>query len=142
MATIKYTLHTGAPGPEPGVYQTCLSAPTSHKYMAPRWWDGETWWDISWSAYAASNRGKKSMAFVWPKGAAANGNKPPKDFWGKAVKNFTLRKITKQADVRWGQPHKHYDEKEVLAWLVFKNQLPADWKECYQSKIREWFATK
>lgn len=122
---IKHTWSNVAPGTEPKLYTTCLS---SALYTALRWWDGQEWWDIS------ATRGSPARPFKWPKGAAANGVKQPG--WMKRYPALALRKITDQSKVRWGTPYKHFDQVEVLHWLIKQGRLPADWPEAFQQEMR------
>ena len=130
--TTRHILHTAAPGTEPGIYTSCLSSPTSHKYLAMRWWDGELWWDISLGASRGGNE------FAWPDKGAARGHKRPKSY-GKPYELY-LRKITRQQDVHWAEPYRHFEPAEVLAWLVKTGVLREDWKTAYQNNMREQYA--
>lgn len=110
---------------QPGLYRTCLS---NDKYHSARYWDGELWWDIS------ATRGGTLRPFTLPKRLPADVK--PLLAWTKHYSSYSLRKITDQGKVRWGIAYKHYEPAEVLAWLVKRGTLPADWKECYQEHMR------
>ena len=128
MAKTRYTFKSGAPGAEPGLYKSCLN---SERDISIRWWDGALWWDIS------SSRGSKSLPFKWPNGAAARGISMPARIkrYGEQDR-LCLRKITNQAEVRWGTAYKHFEPDEVLSYLVGKGVLPKDWRESFQEEMR------
>ena len=124
MSTIKHTWHTGEP-PEPDVYTTRLN---ESKYLTLRYWDGSVWFDISYTKSRSS-----SKAFTWPKDSRAR-----RPEWARrSTTPMSLRLIGKfQGDIQWGEPYKHYDPKEVLAYLIEKGDLRPDWQEFYQPFMR------
>ena len=134
MAKTRYTFKSGAPGAEPGLYKSCLN---SERDISIRWWDGALWWDIS------SSRGSKSLPFKWPNGAAARGISMPTRIkrYGEQDR-LCLRKITNQAEVRWGTAYKHFEPDEVLSYLVGKGVLPKNWRESFQEEMRATRSTK
>ena len=122
MPTVKYQWAATPPPAGPNVYVTCL---TNAKYTSPRWWDGQQWWDISVS------RGKKALHFTWPKRARVS-----KPDWMKRHGDLSLRSISDQNKVRWGEPFKHFSPPEVLQWLIAQGRLPKDWPLAFQGEMR------
>lgn len=129
MPIMRNTFNEGAPGADPGLYESCL---TSERDVSLRWWDGALWWDISGS------RGSQSQRFKWPKGAAARGIRMPG--WLKYYSEkdaMCLRKITNQSKVRWVEKYAEYTPAEVLAYMVEIGVLPKDWKDVFQAEMRD-----
>ena len=129
MPSIKYTLSREKPSPKPAVYMSCL---TNANYMAPRWWDGERWWDIS--AARGHHEIKPEQRFKWPAGSSVKKPSWMNDNWYRD--RIVLRAINDQARVQWGTPYKQYEPEEVLKWMVLNGHLVSDWKEHYQDLMR------
>jgi hypothetical protein len=102
-------------------------------YMTTRYWDGEQWWEINLTG------GRGGSVFKWPKKSRTK-----RPAWvARYEMTMRLRKIGVHQDaIQWGEPYKHYDEKEVLAHLVKTGRLPADWREAYQGEMRGRAASK
>jgi hypothetical protein len=128
MSRIDHTWVKTAP-PKPDVYTTRRN---ESKYLTLRYWDGECWYELAYS----DRRGGKP--FTWPKKSRTR--QPTLKSWngerGKHPEWFTRKISAKVGAIQWGEPFKVYDEKEVLAWLVERGQLRADWRTAYQEHMR------
>ena len=122
MSKVNYTWSSEVP-PKPDVYTTRRN---ESKYLTLRYWDGECWFEIAWTA----SRG--GVPFAWP---AKSRTKRPA--WAVKYKDsVSLRRISASlANIQWGTAFKGYDSKEVLKWLVQEGILRADWMTHYQGDM-------
>lgn len=98
----------------------------SSKYQTHRYWDGSTWFEISYGG----NRG--GIPFTWPKKSRVK-----KPVWGYKL-DFHLRRISpSQGIIEWGEPYKVYDKMEVVRYLSSIGVLPKDWETSYQPLMRQ-----
>lgn len=125
MSSIDFTWLGGTP-PRPDVYTTRRG---ESRYQTLRYWDGKRWWQIEW------NDARGSRPFKWPKGSRT---RFPGGHLSIYRDTMGLRRINDslQGAIRWGTPHRVYDDKEVLAYLVKTGRLLADWRTAYQIEMR------
>lgn len=121
MSRVDFKWSTDHP-PAADVYTTRRNQST---YLTLRYWDGKDWFEI---AYGNSRGG---IPMKWPKRSRTRKPKYCRD------SKIFLRKISARlGDIRWGEPFKVFDEKEVLAHLVKIGHLPLDWRTRYQDDMR------
>lgn len=126
MSKIAYNWQTTEP-PRPSVY---LTRRGESKYLTARYWDGDRWWEIGYG-----RRG--GQPFVWPK----NSYLPRTEVARLCANSMVLRAIHKGAElIQWGDPHRVFDDTEVLKYLIQAGELRSDWREFYQHKIRVFVA--
>ena len=112
--------------PKSDVYTTRRN---ESRYLTLRYWDDKCWYEIGYT----DSRG--GVPFTWPKKSRTR--QPKSSHWSGKHPGWVLRKIgASHGNIQWGEPFKVYDEKEVLAWLVKKGVLPANWKTTYQHDMR------
>lgn len=125
MSTIAYNWSPGKP-PAADVYVTRRN---QSKYLTSRYWDGQAWFEIGFG----SRRG--GIPFKWPKKSRTRMN--PWEREANKAGTLALRRIGKlQGVIEWGEPHKVYSEREVLAYLVKTGKLATDWRNYYQAEMR------
>lgn len=124
MSRIDHTWEKSAP-PKPDVYTTRRN---ESKYLTLRYWDGESWFEI------AFNGSRGGEPFKWPK--LSRSKRPSWAISGKD--SLRLRNISAHlGEIQWGEPFKVFDEKEVMKFLIATGRILANWRDAYQSEMRQ-----
>jgi hypothetical protein len=123
MSKTAFSWHASNP-PEPDVYTTRRN---ESKHLTLRYWDGERWYEINVTGARGGD------VFKWPKKSRTR--QPV--YFKHYKETLRIRKIGEhQGLIQWGEPHKVYNEREVLNYLVKSGRLREDWREAYQEPMR------
>lgn len=124
MSTITYAFTPS----KPLAADVYVTRRNQSRYLTKRYWDGSAWFEIGFG-------GLGGIPFTWPKKSRTSMH--PWEREANKAGTLALRRIGKlQGIIEWGEPHKVYSDREVLAYLVKTGRLHTDWRNYYQAEMR------